>query len=266
MKLIKKDNVADLVPSYVRRNIAFSELHNKFREFKLKGEQIANDSHNDSLRTELGKEIYQYTKTFLDENDSFIMSLDTANVFLWYRNLWVQAKCMLDIADTEYASKYQYSKFGTERSAYNPSLPMTAGLNLSGAILYFNITGYIFLDVNFNKVEITHSSITHSHFENCDMSGLNAIRTDFNQSRFVNCQLPGSNLKHSNFKEAEFIECNLQGADLRDANLHQVFFTRCKTEPIIPASKLSSLFKHSHQYDYPLKTTMSLEESLKLTK
>lgn len=223
-----------------------AELDHQFEEleeFKFNAGRIE--------RRELSKELYLYTKDFLQNNADTLLPEQKRIVLDKYIKLWCKLDCYLDIANTEYANEYSKSVFGKYGCAYNFNWPMTAGFNLENANLAnISLTNFIFLSVNFQGADFSKAVLAYTHFENCNLSDVQTTKdTNINQCRFIRCDLHNTNLKQTRLCETHFRKCNLEEANLKKAGLHRTMFFDCNTIYTHFSKNANPCITHSKVYE-----------------
>jgi hypothetical protein len=161
-------------------------------------------------RTELGRKLYLLTRHFLDANKNELTAEEKGAVFQEYVDAWRTGKCLLDIADTEFAEAYKKASFGKYGGSYNECCPMTAGFDLSGARLTGFYSDMVFAHVNFNQADFTDLTWVYMHFENCLMNQIQTSqKTNLNQSKFIKCAMNSNNLTQADLCEASLTQCSI---------------------------------------------------------
>lgn len=200
------------------------KAHSVFDNIKIKFAEWAEEKDSKAL----GKEMYSYTKQFLETNTNKLSPKEKGEVLKSYITTWKKNHCTLDIADTEYADLYKERQFGKYRDTYNKHLPMLAGFNLHAASLgEINAHDSVFLSINFSGADFTNASLEYSHFENCDLTGIKANKSDdsftnLSQAYFIKCDLTHANFTNILISSAYFEECineNLNDEDKSDATI-----------------------------------------------
>jgi uncharacterized protein YjbI with pentapeptide repeats len=100
------------------------------------------------------------------------------------------------------------------------------------AIKRQNGTGFnetMALKISLAGSDVSGSDLSFAHLQNCDFSGVTAIRTDFSNAHMFRCDLSGSNLAYANFQHADLRGANLQNAQTKDANFE---FTEFESKPL----------------------------------
>jgi uncharacterized protein YjbI with pentapeptide repeats len=186
----------------------FKAFKNKFVEFESK------IPARFLPREVFSKEVYEFTKNFLEENKDKLSRKEKGDVLRLYIKRWVGYGCELHIKDTEYAEQYK-EEFSNKLASYPSSRPMTAGFNLAGADLTMIDTNDImFLSVNFKGANCCRTIITHSRFIDCNLSSVNTVGANLNQCKFEKSNLEGIILSH------RITGVCLNECDLRNASLH----------------------------------------------
>lgn len=191
----------------------FKAFKNKFVEFesKIPARFLPRDGFS--------KEIYEFTKNFLEENKDKLSPQDKGEILNFYIYFWEGSGCELSIESTEYAEKYKGHTFGKYGDLYPAKRPMTAGFNLSNADLSKNKAhDVVFLSVNFRGAKFSGVQLTYSHFGDCDLTDVNATNANLNQCRFVNSDLRNMLAFRSMLGGATFGGCDLRGAALDAAD------------------------------------------------
>lgn len=188
-------------------------------------------------RTELGRELYVFTKNFLDAHHHELTPAEKGEVFQEYISAWEANACELSPEHTEYAAAYKESKFGKYYSSYNERWPMTAGFNLSGARLELRKHNLFFLHVNLKGADFSKLTSCNSHFENCNMdnlitaehTNLHPKNTNLNGSTFLRCSMKSINFQIPGLGQANVKNCTIINTSFNDT----VCPRNCKDKPDI---------------------------------
>lgn len=199
-------------------------------KFKSIAAQLSADK---GLRKPLSKDVYLFTKNFLDAHAAELSSADKGRILAEYIKLWGKSKFDYPISETSFASLYAHSRFYKYHTSYNSAVPMLAGFNLENADLSEISAMYmIFPSVNLKGANFGDSCFAYTHFENCDLSDIKTCAdSNLNQCQFVSCNLTRADLRESRLCEALFRECDITDFQFEEQHDYpaSAWFSECTT-------------------------------------
>lgn len=179
----------------------------KFKTIEEAAQKDKNEHGN------LAREVYLYTKDFLESNSSNLSPAAKGKILTKYMKLWKNNSFSMEISDTSYADQYTNSIYTIIRDrAYRSSTPMVAGFNLQDAKLAKrDLCHMILLSVNFHGADFSDAWAAYAHFENCDLTQIKTDEdsTNFNKCIFKKCDLTDASMITNSLCSTNFIECNI---------------------------------------------------------
>lgn len=187
----------------------------------------------------LAREVYLYTKDFLESNSSNLSPVAKGKILTKYIKLWEAHSFSMEISDTSYADQYSNSIYTIIHDrAYRSSTPMLAGFDLQNAKLSKrDLCHMILLSVKFRGADFSGTWAAYAHFENCDLTQIKTDEdtTNFNKCIFKKCNLADASMITNSLCSTNFIECNITNTVFgsRVSEKRDVWFEDCVNNGVI---------------------------------